>query len=114
MGTNDPLRNRCRAQHDASGHVARIRQQSLVGLGARETIPEATRQLMRQRSGRRRLASGRSRKCAFVRACRETPAVIEVVKLAERVATGGKIKEAAHKCAKPLAGLAFRRAVALL
>ena len=40
------------------------------------------------------------------------PVVIEVV---ERLPRGcdsdGKIKEAAHLCAKPLAGLAFRRAV---
>jgi len=70
--TSDPLRNRCRAEHDASVHVVRIRRQSLVGLGARgsdpggySTINEAS---LRTPIG----VKGDLEICAVVRACRET------------------------------------------
>jgi hypothetical protein len=108
----DSLRNRWRAEHDASAHVARIRQQSLVGLGARGNDPGGY-STINEASLRTPPISVRGglEKCAFVRACRETQLSSRWQRLLRGRDSEGKIKEAAHKRAKPLAGLAFRRAV---
>jgi hypothetical protein len=79
-----PFTQSCRAKHDASAHVAPIRQQSLVGLGARGNDPRGYSTSMRQRSGCRRLASGRSRKMCIRPRLPRDPVVIEVVEAAER------------------------------
>jgi hypothetical protein len=67
--TGDSLRNRWRAEHDASAYVPRIRQQSLVGLGARGNDPGGY-STINEASVRTPPISVRGglEKCAFVRA----------------------------------------------